>query len=297
VYDADTTWSDNGIIRNFGCSNHPWTCSFCNKSKKLGSLYECEQHCAAVGHRNALKWRYEHMVGTCSPDVPRWPGMWVDGPAHGRTCSMEEGSSNSGGSPSPADRTESTPQAAGPRELSSSASAGARVCTVILTDVTLNGEPIGSATLQLPISGSWAPPLDGPYVLDGVTITGSRRSANGSTAHASSPFPPHPQLRAGGLGVDDSSSSRPSVAGTGSAPGPNSGTFPGTVQVVFVASTQPPRPPPPRPTEGTHTGAPGRGAATARADVWLGSSRRLGDGEPDSSEPDSPREPADGLRQ
>ena len=280
VYDADTTWSDNGIVRNFGCSNHPWTCGLCNKEKKLGSLYECEQHCAAAGHQSALQWRWE-LMGRCIPDVPRWTGMWVDRPAHGRTCSMEEGSSNSGGSSSSADRTGSTPQAAG--------LAGARVCTVTLTGVSLNGEPIGDATLQFPISGSWAPPLNGPCVLDGVTITGSRRSANGSTAHDSSPFPPHPQLRAGGSGVDDSSSLRLSVAGAGSARGPNSGASPGTVQLVIVASTQPSRPPSPRPTVGAHTGAPWRGAAVARAAPWSGSSRRLGDDGSDSSEPASPR--------
>jgi len=293
VYDKDHLWPDNGIIRNFGCVNHPWTCKFCNKPKKLGSLYDCEQHCETVGHQNALKWRYRE-----SPQVPRWPTTWVDGPAHGQTCSTEERSSNSGGTSSRAAWTESTPLAADPREHPSAAPAGAQTCTVILTDVTLNDEPIGGATLVLPISGPWAPPLDGSYVLDGVEITGVWRPANGSTAHGSSSFPPLPQLRAGGSGVDDSSSSRLPVTRTGSVPAPTPGTFPGMVQVMFVAPTQPPRPRPPRPTEGTRAGAPRGGAATARADVWHGPSWRLGDGEPDSSEPaDSPNELADSPRQ
>jgi len=291
VYNADTTWSDNGIIRHFGCVNHPWTCKFC-KPKKLDSLYTCEQHCETVGHQNALKWRCRE-----SPQVPRWPTTWVDGPAHGQTGLMEERSSSSGGTSSRAAWTESAPLAADPREHPSAAPAGAQTCTMILTGVTLNDEPIGGATLVLPNSGPWAPPLGCSCVLDGVKITGDFRPADGSTAHGSSPFPPLPQPRTGGSGVDDSSSSRPPVAGTGSAPGPNSGTSPGTVQVVIVASTQPPRPPPPRPTDGAQQGARRGGAATARADLWHGHGWRLGDWGPDSSSAaDSLSEPADSPR-
>jgi len=290
AYEADLSWLRNGIIRNVGSEDHPWTCKFCNKSKRFCCLHDCEKHCETEAHRNALWWPYG-LKGLDPPDVPRWLTMCVDGAAHDQTCSMEGRSSNSGGTSSRAARTESTPQAADPRDLPSAAPAGARTCTVILNGVTLNGEPIGGATLEVPISCAGAPPLDGSYVLEEVTITGVFRPANGSTAHGSSPFPPLPQLRAGGSEVDDSSSSRLPVARTGPAPAPTSGTFPGMVQVLFVAPTQPPQLRPPRPTEGAHAGAPRRGAASARADVWRGRSRRLDDGEPDSSEPaDSPRQ-------
>jgi len=284
VYDADATWADNGIVRNVGCSNHPWTCGFCNKEKKLGSLYECAQHCAAAGHQSALQWRRE-LMGRCIPDVPRWTGMWVDRPAHGRTCSMEE-SSTSGGTSSRAARLESTPRAAGQRELPSVAPEVARTRSVLLYNVTLNGEPIGGATLVVPISGPRVLPLDESCVLDEVKITGDVRPTNGSSAHGSSSFPPLKQQRAGGSGADDSSSSRSPVAGTASEAGPISSTCPCAVRVMIVASRQSPLPTPPRPAGFTLQDARQGGATTACAHFWRGSSRRLGDREADSSSAD-----------
>jgi len=264
VYKHDTTWEDNGIIRNLRSVDHPWTCKYC-RSKKLDSLYTCEQHCKTVKHQNALEWL------RLSPQVPRWPT------SSSRTGLTEEGSSSSGGTSSRAVWSGSAPLAADSRERPSAAPAEAQMCTMILADVIFNGESIGGATLVLPNSCPWAPPSGCSFVLDRVRITGDFRPADGSTVHGSSPFTPLPQPRTRGSGVDDPSSSRPPVTGTGSAPGPNSSTLPSAVQVVIVASRQPPRPPSPRPIDGEQQGARPGGATTACADLWQGHSRRLGD--------------------
>jgi len=215
--------------------------------------------------------------GTPAPASSPKPSPRADGPAHHRTGSMEEGSSSSGGASSQAAWPGGGTPAADSRDRLSAAPAETRTCTVILYGVILNGKPIGGATLEVPISGPWAPPLDGSYVLDEVEITGVWRPTNGSTAHGSSSFPPLPQLRAGASGVDDASSSRLPVTRTGSVPAPTSGTFPGMMQVLFVAPTQPPRPLSPRPIDGAWQGDRSGGATTECANLWQGQSRCLSD--------------------
>jgi len=296
-----TTWKDNGIVRNLRSVDHPWTCKYC-KPKKLDSLYTCQQHCETAKHQNAL------LYMNLSPPLPRWPTRRVDGPAHHRTGSMEEGSSSSGGTSSQAVWPGSDPPAADSRDRPSAAPAEAQMCTVILADVLFNNEPIGGATLVLPASCPWAPPPGCPCVLDRVRITGEFRSADGSTVHGSSPFTSLPPSRTEGSGVDDSSSSRPPVTGAGSATGPNSSTLASAVQVVIVASRQPPRPPSPRPIDGARQGARPGGATTGCADLWQGQSRRLSDergysnrrlgdwGADSSSAASSPSGSADSLR-
>jgi len=270
VYNRDTTWKDNGIIRHVRSVDHPWTCRYCSR-KKLDSLYTCEQHCKTLKHQNALEWL------NLSPQAPQWPTRRVDGPAHHRTGLMEEGSSSSGGTSSQAVWPGSDPPAADSRERPSAAPAEAQMCTLNLADVIFNGEPIGGATLVLPPSCPWAPSSGCSCVMDRVRITGDFRSADGSTVHGSSPFTSLPQSRTGGSGVGDSSSSRPPVTGTGLATGPNSSTLASAVQVVIVASRQPLRPPSPRPIDGAQQGARPGGATTACADPWQGHGRRLSD--------------------
>ncbi len=260
-----TTWKDNGIVRSCKSVNFPWTCRYCSR-KQLDTLYTCQTHCATAKHQRALE-----NLGL-SPPLPLWPTVRVDGPAHHRTVSMEEGSSSSGGTSSQAAWPGSDTLAADSRDRPSAAPAEAQMCTVILADVLFNNEPIGGATLVLPASCPWAPPPGCSRVLDRVSITGEFRSADGSTVHGSSPFTSLPPSRTEGSGVDDSSSSRPPVTGAGSATGPNSSTLAGAVQVVIVASRQPPRP-----IDGARQGARSGGATTGCADLWRGQSRRLSD--------------------
>jgi len=283
VYDRDQSWLRNGIVRNVGSEDYPWTCEFC--SKKFGCLHDSERHCATKAHRNALWWPYGAQ-GLDPPDVPRWSTVRADGAARDQTCSMEGRSSDSGGTSPRAARTGSTPSAADLQNLSSAAPA--RICrhTVLLRGVTLNGRPIEYATLVVDIrcSGDESPPRM-THEMDAVTISGQVREESGSTAHGSSLLSPHSPMLAGASVVADPSSLGRTVA----PPAPTSATDPFAVPgmaVVLVASTQPPPPRPSRRVEGAHAGASRRDAAFARPGIWRGQPRRLGDDASGSSEPE-----------
>jgi len=284
-----TVWKDNGIVRCYKSVNFPWTCRYCSR-KQLDTLYTCETHCAAAKHQKALV-----NLGL-SPPLPLWSAVRVDGPAHHRTDLMEEGSSSSGGASSQAAWPGSDTSAADSRDRPSAAPADARMCTVTFADVLLNNVPIGPATLVMSASCPWAPPPGRSRVLDGVSITGEFRPADGSTVHGSSPFTSLPPSRIEGSGVNGSSSSRPPETGAGLATGANSSTLASAVQVVIVAVRQARRPPSPRPIDVAQQGVRPEGATTGCANLWQTEDRRLGDWGADSISAASNRsESADSL--
>jgi len=296
-YKANLLWSRNGIIRNVGCEDHPWTCEFC--SKKFCCLQDCEGHCETEAHQNALWWPYGSKRLTY-PDVPRWGTMCADGAAPDQTCSMEGGSPTSGGTSSRAAQSESPPPAAVLQDRPSAASAGTWRYIVNLDNVTFNGLPIRGAVLAVSIPCAGEPPLDATYVMADAMISGNIRPANSLTAHGPPPFFPLSQMRAGDLVFDDPSSLRRPMA----QPGLASATFDASAQAsswqstngrhlpgmtaMFTNRPQPwmahPKPPPPRPIEGAHAGAPWQSAASVRANGWRGRRQREYDGTQDSSD-------------
>ena len=214
-YAANTAWQQNGISRHGRAVDYPWTCKFCNKF--FMDLRECGPHCATKAHTNALWWRFDYR-GLEAPDAPQWSSM----PADGAVCGPI-----SGGTPPRPAQPESLPSAADPRDRPSAAPAGICTYKLILNGVTLNGELIDAATLEVTIPCSGESPPSVTYVMDDVTITGQVRPAHSSTAHGSSLLSPHSQLRAGASVVADSSSSGLPVAQSGPPSATNYGTMPG----------------------------------------------------------------------
>jgi len=300
-YRANLLWDDNGIIRNEGSTEYPWTCEVCSKHKQFGSLLECEPHCETEAHRNALWWTYE-AKGHKAPVVPRWSTRRAEGTARDQPRSRRERPPISGGTPPRPALSGSPPSAADSRDRPSTASAGNWSYTVSLHNATLNGVRIDGAFLTVTIPCAMEPPPGATFEMDAAMIYGDIRQAHSSSARGPSPFVPLSQMGAGDLVVDGSSSLRRSMtqpepaSATSDTPVPvsswqatNGRLLPG-MTMLFTYPKQPPRPwsaypkpPPPCVPRSAPAGASGHSAASVRADEWREQCRREDDGEQDSS--------------
>ena len=297
-YDADRSWSSNGIIRNDGCEFHPWMCEHC--AKVFSSLHDCIAHCETVAHQSNLWYPYT-ANGLPLPAVPQWSPMCVGGAARAQICSTDGGSPNSGGTPSRAAPSERPSPAAVLQDRQSAASAGTSSYRVRLDNVTFNDQPIHNAVLVVSIPCDGVPPPDATYIMKDAVIYGCIQAENGLTANGPPPFLPLSPVRTGDPVVGDPLSSRRPMAQSGPAPA----TFAASAQVqpwqpwqsgMTPMITNRPRPgmvhperPQPRPNEGAPAGALRMRAADVRAagvcaDGWRRRRQRENNETPDSSD-------------
>jgi len=264
-YRDNSSWQQNGIIRNGIAVDYPWTCNLCAHRPVFMTLGECGPHCATKAHKKALYWRFEYS-GDKAPDAPQWSPT----PAEGAVCGP-----NFGGPPPRSAQPGSLPSAADLRDHSSTAPAGICKYKVILHGATLNGEFISAATLEVEIPCVGGSPPRMTYEMYDVNITGQVRPGHSSIAHGSSLLSPRSQLRAGASVVADPSSSGLPVAQSGPSSATTHGAVPG-MAVLLVAPTL---------IEVAPAAAQWQSAAPARASFWLGQGRRVNEGDGDSSEP------------